>query len=79
MYDTMGRRDLTRAEQRREKGERTVLKLVLGRPGTGKTTALLEAIGARSGAAGKLHIVAEHQSHDAERRLCAIAGNRVSQ
>ena len=56
-----------------------MLKLVLGRSGTGKTTALLEAIGARSGAGGKLLIVPEQQSHDAERRLCAIAGNRVSQ
>lgn len=55
-----------------------MLKLLLGRAGTGKTTALLKAIAAAGGERPQLLIVPEQHSHDMERRLCAIAGNQVS-
>lgn len=55
-----------------------MLKLILGRAGTGKSGALLRAIAAAGGARPQLLIVPEQHSHDTERRLCAAAGNRVS-
>lgn len=55
-----------------------MLKLLLGRAGTGKTTAVLRAIAASGGARPQVLVVPEQHSHDMERRLCAIAGNRVS-
>lgn len=55
-----------------------MLKLLLGRAGTGKTTALLRAIAAADGARPQVLIVPEQHSHDMERKLCARAGNRVS-
>ena len=55
-----------------------MLKLILGRAGTGKSTALLKAIAASGGVRPQLLIVPEQHSHDAERRLCAAAGNAVS-
>ena len=54
-----------------------MLKLLLGRAGTGKTHALLEAIAADAGRPQVL-IVPEQHSHDMERQLCAIGGDRVS-
>ena len=53
-----------------------MLKLLLGRAGTGKTRALLEAA-ARPGRPQVL-IVPEQHSHDMERQLCAMGGSQVS-
>lgn len=55
-----------------------MLKLILGRAGTGKTQALLDAIAASGGARPQLLIVPEQHSHHTERRLCAAGGNAVS-
>lgn len=55
-----------------------MLKLLLGRAGTGKTTALLRTISAAGEERPQILIVPEQHSHDMERRLCAIAGNQVS-
>ena len=54
-----------------------MLKLLLGRAGTGKTHALLEAIAAQCGRPQVL-IVPEQHSHNMERQLCALGGNQVS-
>ena len=54
-----------------------MLKLLLGRAGTGKTRALLETIAAQSGRPQVL-IVPEQHSHSMERQLCAMGGNQVS-
>ena len=55
-----------------------MLKLLLGRAGTGKTTAILQTMAREGERRPQLLIVPEQHSHDAERRLCAVAGNRVS-
>ena len=55
-----------------------MLKLLLGRAGTGKSTTILNAIAAANGARPQVLIVPEQHSHDTERRLCAVGGNRVS-
>jgi len=55
-----------------------VLQLLLGRAGTGKTTRILKTIAAAYGVRPQILIVPEQYSHDAERRLCAGAGNAVS-
>ena len=55
-----------------------MLKLLLGRSGTGKSEALIRAIAATEGARPQLLIVPEQHSHDTERRLCAVAGNSAS-
>lgn len=55
-----------------------MLKLLLGRACTGKTTALLRTMAAGAEARPQLLIVPEQHSHDCERRLCAVAGNTVS-
>ncbi|MEA4955762.1 MAG: PD-(D/E)XK nuclease family protein [Pseudoflavonifractor sp.] len=55
-----------------------MLKLLLGRAGTGKTTALLRVIAEKQGGCPQLLIVPEQHSHDMERRLCAEGGNSVS-
>ena len=54
-----------------------MLNLLLGRAGTGKTHALLEAIAAQCGRPQVL-IVPEQHSHNMERQLCALGGNQVS-
>ena len=54
-----------------------MLKLLLGRAGTGKTAAILSRIAAAAGQR-QLLIVPEQASHEMERRLCAVAGNQVS-
>ncbi len=54
-----------------------MLKLLLGRAGTGKTHALLETIAAQCDRPQVL-IVPEQHSHNMERQLCALGGNRVS-
>ncbi len=55
-----------------------MLKLLLGRARTGKSTALLKTMAARAEERPQLLIVPEQHSHDCERRLCAVAGNTVS-
>lgn len=55
-----------------------MLKLLLGRAGTGKTARILRAIAWQSGGRPQLLIVPEQHSHDMERRLCAEGGNSVS-
>ncbi len=54
-----------------------MLKLLLGRAGTGKTTAILRTIANREERPQVL-IVPEQHSHDMERKLCAVAGNQAS-
>lgn len=54
-----------------------MLKLLLGRAGTGKTDEILKRIAAAAGQR-QLLIVPEQASHETERRLCAVAGNQVS-
>ncbi len=55
-----------------------MLKLLLGRAGTGTSAALLHAVAQNGGARPQLVIVPEQASHDTERDLCAAAGNQVS-
>ena len=55
-----------------------MLKLLLGRAGTGKTTVLLKTMAREAERRPQLLIVPEQHSHDMERRLCAVAGNAVS-
>ena len=55
-----------------------MLKLLLGRSGTGKSTAILKTMAAESARRPQVLIVPEQHSHDSERRLCAVAGNQVS-
>lgn len=55
-----------------------MLKLLLGRAGTGKTTAILKTMAAEAPCRPQVLIVPEQHSHDMERRLCAVAGNQVS-
>ena len=54
-----------------------MLKLLLGRAGTGKTAEVLKRIAA-GGGRRQLLIVPEQASHETERRLCAVAGNQAS-
>ncbi len=55
-----------------------MLRLLLGRAGTGKTTSILRQIAASGGTRRQLLIVPEQASHETERRLCAVGGNQVS-
>ena len=55
-----------------------MLKLILGRAGTGKSTLILNRMAEGVKSRGQVLIVPEQHSHDAERRLCAVAGNSVS-
>ena len=55
-----------------------MLKLLLGRSGSGKTRAMLETMAASAGKRPQILIVPEQHSHDMERTLCAIGGNSVS-
>ena len=50
--------------------------LLLGRSGTGKTHAMLAAMGAAN--RPQILIVPEQHSHDMERQLCAVGGNAIS-
>ena len=50
-----------------------MLKLLLGRAATRKSTALLRRIAQESTRRPQLLIVPEQHSHDSERRLCAAA------
>lgn len=55
-----------------------MLNLMLGRSGTGKTEAILRRMAESGGERPQILIVPEQHSHDAERALCAVGGNRVS-
>lgn len=55
-----------------------MLKLLLGRAGTGKSSALFRAMAEEEKRRPQILIVPEQHSHDSERRLCALAGNAVS-
>lgn len=57
-----------------------MLKLILGRAGTGKTACVMNEIRDRalSGETGLVLLVPEQYSHDAERRLCAVVGDSLS-
>lgn len=54
-----------------------MLKILLGRAGTGKTSRILEEISA-AGGKRQILIVPEQASHEMERRLCAVGGNKAS-
>ena len=53
-----------------------MLDLVIGRSGTGKSTLLLERV-CRTDGRPQVLLVPEPQSHETERRLCAMGGNQV--
>ena len=55
-----------------------MLKLLLGRSGTGKSDAILRSIAGNYGKRPQVLIVPEQHSHDTERKLCGVAGNSVS-
>ena len=55
-----------------------MLKLLLGRAGAGKTARMLEELCRRGQERPQLWIVPEQYSHEAERALCAAAGDRAS-
>ena len=55
-----------------------MLKLLLGRSGTGKTEALLQTIAREARLRPQILVVPEQHSHDMERTLCRLGGNAVS-
>ena len=57
-----------------------MLDLILGRAGTGKTALVLSDIRKRmdAGESGLLLIVPEQYSHDAEKQMCAVCGDKLS-
>lgn len=55
-----------------------MLKLLLGRAGTGKSAAVLNQIAENGPRRPQVLLVPEQHSHDSERRLCAVAGNGAS-
>ena len=55
-----------------------MLKLILGRAGTGKTTAVLSGLCRAGAERPQILIVPEQQSHEAERALCRMGGDGVS-
>ena len=55
-----------------------MLKLILGRAGSGKTTAALERLCRAGQERPQVLIVPEQQSHEAERALCRIGGDSIS-
>ena len=55
-----------------------MLKLILGRSGTGKTTAVLSRLTEAGQRRKQVLIVPEQQSHEAERALCRAGGDQVS-
>ena len=58
----------------------TMVRLILGRAGTGKTARILEEIAAyvRRGEGQSILLVPEQYSHEAERELCRAAGDSLS-
>ena len=55
-----------------------MLKLILGRAGAGKTTAVLDRLCRAGQERPQVLIVPEQQSHEAERALCKAGGDGVS-
>ena len=57
-----------------------MLQIVLGKAGTGKTAAVMARIkdAVDNGLGGRLLIVPEQYSHEAERELCRICGDSLS-
>ena len=57
-----------------------MVRLILGRAGAGKTGRVFREIAARVAAdeGGTILLVPEQYSHEAERELCAVAGDRLS-
>lgn len=57
-----------------------MIRLILGRAGTGKTARILEEIAqqVQAGQGGIVLLVPEQYSHEAERELCLAAGDTVS-
>ena len=55
-----------------------MFKLILGRAGTGTTTAVLSRLTKAGQRRKQVLIVPEQQSHEAERALCRAGGDRVS-
>lgn len=55
-----------------------MLKLVLGRAGCGKTTAVVDRVCQRGKERPQLLLVPEQQSHEMERALCTAGGDGVS-
>ena len=57
-----------------------MLHLILGKAGTGKTTAVMDAIrrAVEEQRGGQILLVPEQYSHEAERELCAACGDRLS-
>lgn len=55
-----------------------MLKLILGRSGSGKTTAVLDGLCRRGQIRQQILLVPEQQSHEVERALCQRGGNQVS-
>lgn len=54
------------------------LTIILDRAGTGKSAAVLQEIAAEGLAGRQMLLVPEHASHQAERDLCAVCGDRAS-
>jgi len=54
-----------------------MLTLLIGRAGTGKSTAVMKRICSRGQARPQLLLVPEQASHETERRLCEVGGNSV--
>ena len=55
-----------------------MLKLILGRAGSGKTTAVLQRLCRAGQERPQVLMVPEQQSHEAERALCRAGGDQVS-
>ena len=55
-----------------------MLKLILGRAGTGKTTTVLRRVCREGAQRPQVLMVPEQQSHETERALCKMGGNGVS-
>jgi ATP-dependent helicase/nuclease subunit B len=57
-----------------------MLNIYTGRAGTGKTRAVMEEIAAAVGnkSGGRILVVPEQYSHEAERELCRVCGNSMS-
>ena len=62
-----------------ERGAQALLRLITGRAGAGKTALIMEEIrrAALSGEGGRVLLVPEQYSHEAERELARGAGPRL--
>ena len=55
-----------------------MLRLILGRAGSGKTTQVLQRLCRGGPDKRQILMVPEQQSHEAERALCRAGGDQVS-